>query len=64
MNLDFKVFVITHLLVLLGGVLGRNPFSLRPLPKFLVSAALRIEKLHIKLSSTAIRAPELSNSPQ
>ena len=28
------------------------------------SVAFKIEKLHIRVSSTDIRAPELSNSPQ
>ena len=52
-----------------GGVLGRNPslppflFKLGFIPP-LPSAAFKIEKLHINVSSTDINAPELSNSPQ
>jgi hypothetical protein len=45
---------------LLGGVFGLSPLG--PAADF--SVFLRIEKLHIKVSSTDIKAPELSNSPQ
>ena len=46
---------------LLGGVFGLRPLLVPPVD---FSFAFRIEKLHIRVSSTDIRAPELSNSPQ
>ena len=48
----------------LGGVIGLPP----PIPPYVnfcfFSAGLSIWKLHIKVSSTDIMAPALSNSPQ
>ena len=47
----------------LGGVNGR-PLPMPPYAYFFLSAGFRMRKEHIKLSSTAITAPALSNSPQ
>jgi hypothetical protein len=47
--------------LLLGGVFGLKP---PPVAPDLLSDAFKIEKLHINVSSTDIKAPELSNSPQ
>jgi hypothetical protein len=62
---------LPHLGPLLGGVFGRRPLLLVVgvavavyAPARAGSVALRMEKLHIRVSSTDIRAPELSNSPQ
>ena len=46
-----------------GGVLGREAPAPEPAPPF-ESELFRIEKLHMRVSSTDMRAPELSNSPQ
>ena len=55
-----------HLGLLVGGVLGRRPLLAFVAPVALAagSVARKMEKLHIRVSSTDIRAPELSNSPQ
>lgn len=54
-----------HLGLLVGGVLGRRPLLELLAPALAAgSVARRIEKLHMRVSSTDIRAPELSNSPQ
>jgi hypothetical protein len=45
---------------LLGGVLGLRPLP----PPVAFSVFFSMEKLHISVSSTDIKAPELSNSPQ
>jgi len=45
----------------LGGVSGRAPL---PKPNLAFSAGLRMRKEHMRLSSMAITAPALSNSPQ
>ena len=52
--------------LLLGGVFGRIllPLGADWAVVLVGSVALRIEKLHIRVSSTDIKAPELSNSPQ
>jgi hypothetical protein len=48
-----------HAVQFVFGVFGRLPdFSL------LSDEAFKMEKLHIRESSTDIKAPELSNSPQ
>ena len=51
---------------LVGGVFGRRPeFALvAPAVRVAGSVARKMEKLHMRVSSTDIRAPELSNSPQ
>lgn len=46
-----------------GGVLGRKP-ELVPVLFAVSLVDFKIEKLHISVSSTDIKAPELSNSPQ
>ena len=46
-----------------GGVSGR-PLPMPPYAYFFLSAGLRMRNEHIRLSSTAITAPALSNSPQ
>ena len=55
-----------HLGLLVGGVFGRKLLFVLVAPVALVagSVARKMEKLHMSVSSTDIRAPELSNSPQ
>lgn len=63
MGLIYLVFITQAILhyLLLGGVFGLRPFDV---PPDLLSDAFNIEKLHMRVSSTDINAPELSNSPQ
>lgn len=61
-----KTILVQCFELLVGGVFARRPLSLPVALLPLLGSALprRIEKLHIRESSTDIKAPELSNSPQ
>ena len=63
LDLVYSTSAVLHLVVVVG-VFGRGPLLVPTGAARFGSVALRMEKLHMSVSSTDIKAPELSNSPQ